>query len=77
MNALTRTGERVRGFQVIVVRPEKKTNLRYPVVCGREALLLMELMEKRGRATIAETESYGVVEDVTLEEMREFAPYFP
>jgi hypothetical protein len=71
MTAINRFGEEVRGFQVIVAQPEKKHNLRYPVITGEEALRLMLDMEKRGRETIAETSSDYCEEILTLEEMKQ------
>ena len=71
MTVLNRYGENVRGFQVIVARPEKKTNLRYPIIDGQRALQLMEIMAQRGRETIAETSSDYCEETLTIDEMRE------
>lgn len=71
MTAFNAIGEEVRGFQVIVARPEKKTNLRYPVIDGKRALQLMETMAERGRETLARTESEWCSEYLTLGEMRD------
>lgn len=68
-------GNTVRGFEVIIARPGK-INLRYPaknspLLTGKESINLMQAFARHGLQTIARTESWGQIEEFTMEEMEE------
>lgn len=75
MKTKNRLGETERGYKVIIIR-EGKINLSLPctgcaLLTGKEAIKTMTEYNRRGFETIAETESFGNVEYLDLDEMKE------
>lgn len=71
MTTQDRLGNSVRGFEVIVIRPKHKYNLRYPILNGQDTIKTMTTLKTRGFDSYAQTESFGIVEQLTLDEMIE------